>query len=176
MFFLDSTADELCINSILDFGCASGATVFKLKSNNPKRLVYGIDINKKAVEKCVERFNKNFSEGHKFTDSFDIYDIKEFFNNSDNLIDLVIFDRVLYCLDERQIKNIIGSLAPITKYIFIDDFYSVDNDDFIGYAHRDWSKILGKYQFEERVNRETVYQPVKYANARTLLYQNQVFK
>ena len=52
------------INSIIDFGCASGRLLFFCK-NHPI-LPYGVDISKFAISYAKEKFEKNFKSGYFF--------------------------------------------------------------------------------------------------------------
>ena len=42
----------------------------------------------------------------------------------------------------------------------------------IVYKHRDWIKILDCYNFKCLINKQTIYNKVKNANARSLLFEN----
>ena len=46
------------------------------------------------------------------------------------------------------------------------------NINLIAYQHRDWIKILGEYGFKCIMNKRTIYNNVKNANARSLLFEN----
>ena len=45
--FIENILSKEGVKSILDFGCASGRTLFKIKKANPYIKIYGVDINKK---------------------------------------------------------------------------------------------------------------------------------
>ena len=92
--------------------------------------------------------------------------------NNKEKIDLVIFDRVLYCLDNSQVIEILRKLAPLTGFIIIDDFDRDDSIDFIGYRHRDWTSLLSKFSFECLDNIPSIYSEVDKANARTMIFKS----
>ena len=52
--------------SVIDFGCGSGNTLFKIKQSRPEIVVLGVDISSKAISFCKELFSKNFSTGFMF--------------------------------------------------------------------------------------------------------------
>ena len=102
--------NELVINnnykSVLDFGCATGSLLYHLKSKNNGFLCYGIDISRQAIKSCSIRFdNLNVNKNtYKFESELNDKNLKSFLNNNDILLfDLVVFDRVLYCLSEKEL-------------------------------------------------------------------------
>ena len=159
---------------VLDFGCASGSLLYDLKKKNPKFVCYGIDVSLKAIETCNERFSifDSFSETYSFNSFTDEGNIKKFlvFNKINNF-DLIVFDRVLYCLNEKEIYRQLDILSKFTKRIFIDDFLLDSDSDFLGYKHRDWISTMESFGFECEVNIPTIYNQVSNANARTLVFK-----
>ena len=85
--------------------------------------------------------------------------------------DLIVFDRVLYCLNENSIVSIFDSLADFTNIILIDDFELDSTYEAQGYNHRDWISLLKNFNFKNRINLPTIYSKVRNANARTLIFQ-----
>ena len=163
------------ISSVLDFGCATGNYLYDLKKNNSNTLCYGIDISSKALEVCKNKFEK--LDLSKKTYSFNPFtnekSINTFLNaNSVTNFDLIVFDRVLYCLTESEINNQFSILTNYAKLILIDDF-QLDNDlDLQGYKHRDWISIMKTFNFECAINIPTIYSQVDKANPRTLVFKN----
>ena len=163
------------VKTIFDFGCATGKTLLDIKINFPEVVTYGVDINQKAIDQCILRFleidptGKSFSFRNKLNKN---YVLNFLLANNKEKIDLVIFDRVLYCLDNSQVIEILRKLAPLTGFIIIDDFDRDDSNDFIGYRHRDWTSLLSKFSFECLDNIPSIYSEVDKANARTMIFKS----
>ena len=171
--FIEKLVAEYNIKSVLDFGCASGATLFNIKSRNESSLVYGIDINPRAISYCQSRFSQQFESGYHFSQKISQKELRMFLDQNEiEAFDLVIFDRVLYCLDQEKIQDILRIIRPKANLILIDDFVRDIEFKFTGYVHRNWDEILKKYGFSPVLNQATVYSPVRNANARTMLYTN----
>lgn len=171
--YFNKLVKELKINSIMDFGCGAGSTLFNIKEKNNDILVFGIDINQKAIEFCNNRFSIKFENGFFFSNVFKNSEIENYLNsNKIKFFDLIVFDRVLYCLNEKQIYKIFNSLKNKTRYIFIDDFFLSNELKTVGYTHRNWSQIMSGFNFKIIKNNKTIYQQVKNANARTLIYKS----
>jgi hypothetical protein len=85
--------------------------------------------------------------------------------------DLVILDRVLFCISNKEIKKILKVLSRHAKMIFIDDFYEDQNKSYIGgWKHRNWVRILNEYGFELKFNKKTIYSKVENSNPRSMLF------
>ena len=161
------------IKSILDFGCASGRMLFKIKEVNPNIKIYGVDINKKAIKYCKNYADNNhFNGGYHFSSVLNKNELYQFLDNNDlSKFDLIVFDRVLYCLNERQIINIIQIINNISSLIYIDDFYSSNSSTYIGYVHRDWINIFKKNGYDCKVNIPTTQNKVQNADARSMVFK-----
>ena len=160
--------------SIIDFGCGSGNTLFKIKQSRPEIVILGIDISSKAINFCKELFSKNFSAGFMFKSKLNESVLKDFFEKSDSSsIDIILFDRVLYCLNYNEIDRILKLVENHTKNIIIEDFYDENSSNYIGYKHRDWETILRKFGFKCILNRNTQYSKVKNANARYMFFKKE---
>ena len=166
------------ILSILDFGCATGELLYKLNQKNPNQISYGIDINKDAIETCNIKFKEFNKQTAKFCfdNEFNI-DNLEVFLEKNNLthFDLIIFDRVLYCLSDNDLNNLLDPLLNYTKTVLIDDFQITTDLEIYGYRHRDWKSLLKKHNFKNIKNIPTIYSKVKLANARTLFFKREDF-
>ena len=163
------------ISSVLDFGCATGNFLYDLKKKSSNTLCYGIDISSKALEVCKNKFDELdlSKKTYSFNLSTDEKNINTFLSvNRITNFDLIIFDRVLYCLTESDINNQFSILTNYAKFILIDDF-QLDNDlDIQGYKHRDWILIMKTFNFECEINIPTIYSQVDKANPRTLVFKN----
>jgi len=164
------------ILSILDFGCATGELLHQLNQNNTSQISYGIDINKDAIDVCNDKFKEIKKQNTKF-----FFDYEVNLNNllvfleKNNLthFDLMIFDRVLYCMNDEDLNRLLDSLLNYTKTVLIDDFETTAELEIYGYRHRDWKSLLQKYNFKNIKNIPTIYTKVKLANARTLFFKRE---
>ena len=173
--FLNELIIKNNYKSVLDFGCATGSLLYGLKCKDENFLCYGIDISKEAIKSCNLRFNKLSLNKKTFKFECELNDgnLKSFLENNNILLfDVVIFDRVLYCLSEKELNSILNIATRFAKNIFIDDFMFEKKINSIVYKHRDWIKILGGYNFKCLINKQTIYNKVKNANARSLLFEN----
>ncbi len=170
--YLEKLLKENDIKSVLDFGCASGRTLFKIKKVNPNIKIYGIDINKKAINYCQNHAENHFNGGYYFSTELNKNELDTFLSNNDlSKFDLVIFDRVLYCLNEQQIIDIINVIKQISSLIYLDDFCSSRNSKYVGYTHRDWINIFKKNSYTCIVNICTVQGRVQNADARSMVFK-----
>ena len=172
-FYFDFVAKNN-IASILDFGCAAGNLLYDLKKENPGLITYGIDINLKALDVCNKKFNllDDKSLTFFFDNAVSKDNVTQFLQrNKLDKFDLIVFDRVLYCLNENSIVSIFDSLADFTNIILIDDFELDSTYEAQGYNHRDWISLLKNFNFKNRINLPTIYSKVRNANARTLIFQ-----
>ena len=159
------------ISSVLDFGCAAGYDLERIKDLNKNVVVYGVDINTKSIKSCTARFTSKFQDGFFFSTKLDRNELKIFLDrNNISKIDLVIIDRVFYCFNERNIDRTLETLSPFANTIFIDDFYD-EGGLYIGYKHRCWDNILKRHNYSAHINIETIHDTVDHANARTMVYK-----
>ena len=163
------------VTSVLDFGCETGNFLYDLKKKKSNTLCYGVDISSKALEVCNDKFQELdlSKKSYSFNKSTDEKNIKAFLNaNKLTNFDLIIFDRVLYCLNENEINIQFKILTKFAKLILIDDFQLDKNLDIQGYKHRDWIEIMNTFNFECEINIPTIYSEVNKANPRTLVFKN----
>ena len=157
--------------SVLDYGCASGADLESIKNSAATTLVYGVDINAKAIDFCNSSFASKYIDGFYFSTQLEKAELNGFLErNNLSQIDLAIIDRVFYCLSEHQINQILELMSPVVNMIFIDDFYD-EGDSYAGYKHRNWDDIFANHNYEPELNIETIYSKVEQANARTMVYR-----
>jgi len=106
------------IFSVLDFGCATGDKSEYFASRGAK-YIYGIDINKKAINTCKEKF-KNSKISNSFNVKLSEKQLSEFLrNNKLKKFDLAILDRVCYILNQKELNNILKIICKYCKYIYI---------------------------------------------------------
>ena len=164
------------ISSILDFGCATGELLYQLNKNNPSQISYGIDINKDAIDLCKDKFKEFNKQNKKFFFDYEL-NINNLliFLKKNNLthFDLMVFDRVLYCISDEDLDSLLELLLNYTEIVLIDDFQTTAELEIYGYRHRDWKSLLQKYNFKNIKNIPTIYTKVKLANPRTLLFKRE---
>lgn len=167
------------VNAVLDFGCATGSLLHNLKSRISHLTVIGIDINKRMLQICNNKFEKKYSSQDKylFSQELNQIEITSFLKlNELPKIDICVFDRVLYCLDIEAIKEIFEISSKMSKHILIDDFFLDESDkDFLekrfnGYMHRDWVNILSGHNFSPVKDKNTPYTKVEGASARRVIF------
>ena len=167
-FFQKNDINTYTLQDWIQLNPAKGVLI-----RNESSLVYGIDINPRAISYCQSRFSQQFESGYHFSQKISQKELRMFLDQNEiEAFDLVIFDRVLYCLDQEKIQDILSIIRPKTNLILIDDFVRDIEFKFTGYVHRNWDEILKKYGFSPVLNQATVYSPVRNANARTMLYTN----
>ena len=174
-FYLDFLKKNK-IKSVLDFGCASGANLFSLKSNYKDLIVCGVDISKRAIDFCNDRFEIASFDSFGFFQYLHPTAINAFLReNKINYFGLTIFDRVFVCMSENEIHQTINFLKDKTKLVFLDDFYLDQSHlSYKGWKHRDWVKILNNYGFELIFNKETIYDKVNDSNPRSMLFSKEI--
>jgi len=173
--YLLDFASSKKISSVLDFGCATGNFLYDLKKENPNTLCYGIEISPKGLEVSINKFQELdlSKKTYSFNLSTDEKDINTFLiANKITNFDLMVFDRVLYCLNESEINNQLSILTNYAKLILIDDFQLDKDLDIQGYKHRDWISIMNTFNFKCEINIPTIHSQVDKANPRTLVFKN----
>ena len=168
--------DKKKIISVLDFGCATGDKLEYFVFKKAK-YIYGIDINKKAINTCKKKFSFN-----KIFTKFDIIlsekKLSEFLKKSNlKKFDLVILDRVCYILDLKDLSNIFKILCKKSKYIYIDDFFYFKKSlqlrkKIYGYNHTNFDLLLQKFKFKKIFYRRSPYKKVFNPNAKSALFKN----
>ena len=149
-----------------------------MKKFNINTICYGIDINLKVLSICNNKFQEfnNIGKSYHFSTRIDENEIKTFLtNNKIVFFDLIVFDRVLYCLNDKSLNRLLEIFSKYTKFIFIDDFQLDKQKISLGYKHRDWMVLLKMYDFENVININTIYSNVENANARTLIFKKNNF-
>ena len=86
---------------------------------------------------------------------------------------MMVFDRVLYCMSDEDLNNLLESLLNYTKTVLIDDFETTTELEITGYKHRDWKTLLQKHNFKNIKNVPTIHTKVKLANARSLFFKRE---
>ena len=162
------------INSVLDFGCATGDKLEYFVSKGTK-YIYGVDINSKAIHTASNKF-LNLSIKQKFSTSLNRFELLEFLKkNKLRKFDLVIVDRVFYIHNDKDFYSVLKILSTIVKYIYIDDFFLNDNSilrkNIKNYKHTNFDLILNKFHFKKIYSSNSPYKKVINANSKSVLYK-----
>ena len=94
--------------------------------------------------------------------------------------DLIVFDRVLYILNDKEFFFVLNIFSKITKYIYIDDFFlkkniennSVNRVNLNGYIHTNFDQVLKNAKFKLKKSCHSPYPKVKLANPKFALYEH----
>lgn len=145
------------LNSVFEFGCASGPNFFSIKKYIKKFIYYGYDISSSAIN--IVKIQNN--DKVHFTDKLYKKQLKSFLNkNHSSKFDLTIFDRVLYMLSEEQIIKLMDEIYELMDYVIIEDFHASkptwDNEKYI--FAKNYIKIFKKYGFILIENNESQMQ------------------
>jgi len=164
------------IVSTLDFGCATGDKLKYFVSRGAK-YIYGIDINKKAIDTCKKKFRySNIFKNFDITLSEE--NLSEFLKrNNLKRFDLVILDRVCYILDFKDLNDIFRILSKKTKYIYIDDFFYTKKfltlrKKIYGYNHTNFDLLLKKFKFKKIYYGRSPYKKVLHSNTKSAIFKN----
>ena len=177
-FYYSGIVDEYNLKYIFEFGCASGPNLMNIERYSKKKTVlFGYDINKKSIKIARNSFN---SKNTYFFSSINYNNIINLINkfNIDNF-DLVIFDRVLYLLSEKQLDSHLEKFKNFYKYVVIDDFYNANETKTNGaYFSKDYISIFDKYGFN-LITIEQSEHPAKTIffkeNAKRILFKNKAY-
>lgn len=175
---LDNIFKNKNIISVLDFGCATGDKLNYFVKRGSK-YIYGIDINQQAINTAENKF-KNSNINYKFSNKIKIEEINIFLNLiKKKKFDLVIFDRVLYILEDNEFLEVIKKISLITKLVYIDDFFLSskfirENKSRIiieGYKHSNFDKIFYANKFSLKIKSNSPYKEVISGNTNCALYE-----
>ena len=136
------------LKTVFEYGCASGPNLFNIEKNVIWDIYYfGFDINKGAIKFAQKKAKKST---HFFTHELN----KKIFWNKLNewqikVFDLSIYDRVLYLLNEEEIKNHFYIYKDYLSKVIIDDFHNANfKDKNDAYFSKNYEKILFDYDFK----------------------------
>ena len=166
------------IKSVLDYGCATSDKLFYFIDRSAN-FVYGIDINRKAIKTSKKKASEiNSTKLNFFFDNkFNQLNLMNFLKANDlKKFDLLIFDRVLYIMNIKDIENILSFMSQYTHYIYIDDFYIPKNKkspikNYLGYRHLNYDSILKNHGFDIIKSTKSPYKDVIHSHTRACLYK-----
>ena len=167
---------NLNINSVLDFGCATGDKLQYFTKNGSK-IIYGIDINSRALLTAKNKF-KDTSVYYKFSKKIILDDINIFLKKKNiDKFDLIVVERLFYILKNEEFLNAVNILSKKTKYLYIDDFILEKNflenkirKKINGYTHTYFDEVFAD-NFKKIYAENSPYKEVKFANSGCALYK-----
>ena len=134
------------LTSVFEFGCASGPNLQNIKNITPEIYLFGYDINKQAVNFAKKAFDAETSfftndlRRNVLLQKMQKWNISSF--------DLSVYDRVLYLLNEDEIKAHFSQFSDLFNFVVIDDFHNSefsDNND--AYSSKDYVQLLLPFGF-----------------------------
>ena len=136
------------LNSVFEFGCASGPNLKNIRDNTSNDVyLLGYDINKSALNLAQKKLGDRRTQ---FTSNIEHYELKNRLMAAGlQRFDLAIYDRVLYLIDEDAIKKHFMTTGDLLRYIVIDDFHACGAQQTNGaYFSKNYIKIMGACGFE----------------------------
>lgn len=146
--FYSDFMNSKSLNSVFEYGCASGPNFFSINKKIDKLFFFGYDISKRAIDTIsYDKLHKN----HFFTNRLSLVIFKNFLKlNKLEYFELAIFDRVLYMIEEKRFRKLLNEYSTYFKYVVIDDFHSEipiwDKEKYI--YSKNYKKILNDFNFE----------------------------
>lgn len=134
------------LTSVFEFGCASGPNLQNIKNNTPQIYLFGYDINKQAVNFAKSVFD---AETAFFTNDLKknvlLHKMKKW---NISAFDLSVYDRVLYLLNEDEIKAHFSEFSDLFNFVVIDDFHNEEfPDSNDAYSSKDYVQLLLPFGF-----------------------------
>lgn len=166
--------EENKVNSVFEFGCASGPNYLKLKHQID--YYFGFDISKSAIATAKNRI----STSNKIIFSSDLNENKRYLEQYNlNVFDLAIYDRVLYLLNEKEINTHFKNHSNKFKYIIINDFFNEkkinDNEDYL--TTNNFSDILVNFSLIQMIDsKHSAWNNFTEKYAKILFYKNKNIK
>ena len=116
------------LNTIFEFGCASGPNLFNIYKNIEWDINYfGYDISNEAIKFANNKLKKRT---HFFTNKLNKESLNYKLNKwGKKKFDLSIYDRVLYLLSEKEIKEHFSEYKDYFSKLIIDDFHNSKFED-----------------------------------------------
>ena len=136
------------LDTIFEFGCASGPNLFNINKNIEWNINYfGYDISEEAIKFANKKLKKNT---HFFTSKLSISILKSQLKKWEKKkFDLSIYDRVLYLLKEKEIKEHFSQYKDYLSKLIIDDFHnSKFRDKNDSYFSKNYERILFSFGFK----------------------------
>ena len=164
---------------IFEFGCGSGVNFHVIEKNIKNCNFLGFDISQNAIL-IARQFQK---DNWKFVSKIDVDLLSQFLTEKTfSTFGLAIYDRVLYNLTNKDVKNHFNTYGKIFDYIIIDDFVHFNDIPFKSgaYISKNYVKILNNRNFKLIHNYKSKHNIIKNdqifdSSARILIFKN-IFK
>ena len=180
------------LNSVFEFGCASGPNLQSIVNNidlNPPPnivgqpsqdifsqqalVIAGYDINRAAVKTARTLLA---ADTRLFLDQLDIKKLKDFLSRHGmSSFDLAIYDRVLYLLDDVSAENHFRSVSSFLDHVIIDDFCHQGETCSNGvYFTKDYASILAAHGFglaSDEISEHPAHDPFFQTYARRQIFK-----
>lgn len=105
------------IDSVFEFGCASGPNLYGILKYTPCKRVIGYDISKPSISYGLERFSEQFDNSRYFL-STKIN--KSMFKNQ--IVGLAIFDRVLCQMSNDLVRSHFDQYSKFYQRVLVEEF------------------------------------------------------
>lgn len=134
--------------SVVEFGCASGYNLHKIRQNFPHSEIGGIDISEEAIETAKKLLPDD-------TAVLEVSSADSVFL-SDKSSDVVLTDMVLIYFDPMSIKNVLEEMRRVArKYVILVEFHHTNWLKRLalrlltGYNSYNYRKLLLKHNFHD---------------------------
>ena len=162
------------VNSVFEFGCASGPNYLKLKHQID--YYFGFDISNSAISAAKNKIETS----KKIIFSSELNEYKKYLKqNNLNVFDMAIYDRVLYLLNEKEIKIHFKQHSNKFKYIIINDFFNEkkinDNEGYL--TTNNFSDALVNFSLIQMIDsKHSAWNNFTKDYAKILFYKNKNIK
>jgi ubiquinone/menaquinone biosynthesis C-methylase UbiE len=151
IFLVSKILSYLPIGSVLEVGCETGLNLCLLASKNPDIKLYGVDINRKSIEKgkniIKDMAGINVFLSHGMADSLETF--------GDKSIDVVLTDSLLMYIGPDKIYKVINELKRVARKAIILVEWHGKSPNGIEYIHGHWvydyQSLLSRYYPPESI-------------------------
>jgi SAM-dependent methyltransferase len=145
--FFSSFVEKHGCTTILDYGCASGPNLLRIEKDVKERKFFflGIDISNDAIAIAKNKIKSN-AKFSRYLTSENILQLSK--QNTEGIVDLAIFDRVLTILDKKDLINLFQIISKHVRYLIIDDFLSEQEFQDKVWLARNYEELLKEYGYK----------------------------
>ncbi len=154
-FFYSDLVRKNNYQTVFEFGSASGPNLKNIELySSHQTFLFGFDISRGGSWICKKKFNPR-STFFTTVISENIFKSKLHDWGCSNF-DLAIYDRVLYLLDEREVKEHFFKFQKYFSVVVIDDFHNsqfIDKND--SYLSKNYENIMSVFGFKLMVDEKS---------------------
>jgi len=135
-------------NTVFEFGCASGPNLKNIDlGSNHRVFLYGYDISKSAIKFANDHLtSKTFFFSFKLSEKQIKFKLTEWGYQS---FDMAIYDRVLCCMNEKNVYDHFSKFSKYFNLVVIDDFHNEKSNENNGkYSAKNFKAILFNFDFQ----------------------------